>query len=104
MHNPIPPFPKDLFVIRDLLRGGPLFWGHFSPERVRAAVETHRSRFSSTIDDDIGMFFEDTSSPAVYATGQSSGRRLLDAEDDVDPIVEDPVIGYGGWEGNDWMD
>uniref|UniRef100_A0A0D3ADC6 Uncharacterized protein n=1 Tax=Brassica oleracea var. oleracea TaxID=109376 RepID=A0A0D3ADC6_BRAOL len=104
VRNPIPPLLKDLFVVRDLLRGGPLFWSHFSPERVRAAVETHRSRFSLTIDDDMGMSFEDTPSPSVYATGQSSGRRLLDVEDDADPIIEDPVFCHGGWEGNDWMD
>ncbi|CAN7042339.1 unnamed protein product [Brassica rapa subsp. trilocularis] len=41
VHNPIPPFPEDLCVVRNLLCGGPLFWGYFSPERVRAAVETH---------------------------------------------------------------
>ncbi|KAG2246381.1 hypothetical protein Bca52824_086009 [Brassica carinata] len=98
VRNPIPPLLKDLFVVRDLLRGGPLFWSHFSPERVRAAVETHRSRFSLTIDDDMGMSFEDTPSPSVYATGQSSGRRLLDVEDDADPIIEDPVFCHGGWE------
>ncbi|CAF2319527.1 unnamed protein product [Brassica napus] len=96
VYNPIPPCPKDLFVVRDLLRGGPLFWGHFSPERVRVAVETHRSRFSSTIDDDMGVSFEGASSSAVYATGQSSGRRSLDTEDDAEPMVEDPVPGYGG--------
>ncbi|KAG2266353.1 hypothetical protein Bca52824_073432 [Brassica carinata] len=45
----------------------------------------------------MGVFFEDTSSPAVCATGQSSGRRPLDAEDDVEPTVEDPV--FGGREG-----
>nr|VDC66999.1 unnamed protein product [Brassica rapa] len=73
MHNPIPPFLEDLCVVRNLLRGGPLLWGYFSPERVRAAVETHRSCFSLSIDDDMGVFFEDTSLPAVYATGQSSG-------------------------------
>ncbi|CAG7870833.1 unnamed protein product [Brassica rapa] len=73
LHNPIPPFLEDLCVVRNLLRGGPLLWGYFSPERVRAAVETHRSCFSLSIDDDMGVFFEDTSLPAVYATGQSSG-------------------------------
>ncbi|CAN7046008.1 unnamed protein product [Brassica oleracea var. botrytis] len=92
IHNPIPPFPEDLCIVRDLLRGGPLFWGHFSPDRVRAAVETHRSRFGSSIDSDMGVFFEDTPSFAVYGTGQSSGRRLLDAEDDEQPTVEDPAF------------
>ncbi|KAH0853898.1 hypothetical protein HID58_092797 [Brassica napus] len=93
VHNPIPPFLEDLCVVRNLLRGGPLLWGYFSPERVRAAVETHRSCFSSSIDDDMGVFFEDTSLPAVYATGQSSGQRPPDAEDDAEPTVEDPVFG-----------
>ncbi|KAH0848991.1 hypothetical protein HID58_091613 [Brassica napus] len=93
VHNPIPPFLEDLCVVRNLLRGGQLLWGYFSPERVRAAVETHRSCFSSSIDDDMGVFFEDTSLPAVYATGQSSGQRPPDAEDDAEPTVEDPVFG-----------
>ncbi|CAN7093112.1 unnamed protein product, partial [Brassica rapa subsp. narinosa] len=31
MHNPIPPFPEDLCVVRNLLRGGPLFWGTSLP-------------------------------------------------------------------------
>ncbi|KAH0837738.1 hypothetical protein HID58_092364, partial [Brassica napus] len=90
VHNPIPPFPEDLCVVRNLLHGGSLFWGYFSPERVSAAVDTHRSCFSSSIDDDMGVFFEDTSLPAVYATGQSSGRRPPDADDDAEPTVEDP--------------
>ncbi|KAF2556632.1 hypothetical protein F2Q68_00015508 [Brassica cretica] len=92
VHNPIPPFPEDLCIVRDL-RGGPLFLGHFSPERVSAAVEAHRSRSSSSIDNDMGASFEDTSLPAVYATGQSSCRGSLDAEDDGEPTVEDPVSG-----------
>ncbi|CAG7876533.1 unnamed protein product, partial [Brassica rapa] len=93
MYNPIPPFPEDLCVVRKLLRGGLLFWGYFSPERVRAAVETHRSRFSLSIDDGMGVFFEDTSLPAVYAIGQSNGQRPPDAEDDAEPTVEDPIFG-----------
>uniref|UniRef100_M4FJ11 Uncharacterized protein n=1 Tax=Brassica campestris TaxID=3711 RepID=M4FJ11_BRACM len=92
IHNPILPFPEDLCIVRNLLLGGLLFWGHFSPERVRAAVETHRYRFRSSIDSDMGVFFEDTPSSAVYATGQSSGRRLLDAEDDEEPTVEDSAF------------
>ncbi|KAF2545777.1 hypothetical protein F2Q70_00021775 [Brassica cretica] len=63
---------------------------------VRAAVETHRSLFSSSIDDDMGVFFEDTSLHAVYATGQSSGQRPPDAEDDARPTVENPVFGLDG--------
>ena len=89
VHNPIPLFPEDLCVVRNLLRGGPLFWGYFSPERVRPAVETHRSRFSSSIDDDMGVFFEDTSSPST-------------TEDDVEPTVEDSV--FGGREDSDQTD
>ncbi|CAF2133847.1 unnamed protein product [Brassica napus] len=65
----------------------------FSVVRVRAAVEAHRSRFSSSIDNDMGASFEDTSLSAVYATWQSSGRGSLDAEDDGEPTVEDPVSG-----------
>ncbi|KAF3588273.1 hypothetical protein F2Q69_00029311 [Brassica cretica] len=93
LHNPIATFLEDLCIVRDLLRGGPLFWGHFSPERVRTAVEAHRSRSSSSIDNDMAASFEDTSLPAVYATGQSSGRGSLDPEDDGEPTVEDPVSG-----------
>ncbi|CAF1930039.1 unnamed protein product [Brassica oleracea] len=27
LHNPVPPFPEDLCVVRNLLHGGPLCWG-----------------------------------------------------------------------------
>ncbi|CAN6890027.1 unnamed protein product [Brassica oleracea] len=27
VHNPVPPFPEDLCVVRNLLHGGPLCWG-----------------------------------------------------------------------------
>ncbi|KAF3494702.1 hypothetical protein DY000_02053579 [Brassica cretica] len=39
-----PPTPADLFAKRDLLRGRPFFWNSFIVERIRSAVELHRSR------------------------------------------------------------
>ncbi|KAF2554611.1 hypothetical protein F2Q68_00015483 [Brassica cretica] len=55
----------------------------------------HRPRPSPWWSAVLGSFLsrEDTSSPAVYATGQRSGRVSLDAEDDGEPTVEDPVSG-----------
>ncbi|KAH0926459.1 hypothetical protein HID58_018715 [Brassica napus] len=38
------PTPADLFAKRDLLRGRPFFWNSFTVERIRSAVELHRSR------------------------------------------------------------
>uniref|UniRef100_A0A0D3D430 Uncharacterized protein n=1 Tax=Brassica oleracea var. oleracea TaxID=109376 RepID=A0A0D3D430_BRAOL len=40
----LPPSPADLFAKRDLLRGRPFFWNSFTVERIRSAVELHRSR------------------------------------------------------------
>ncbi|CAG7885636.1 unnamed protein product [Brassica rapa] len=103
--QPIPPFQEDLCIVRDLLRGGLLFWGHFSPERVRAAVEAHRSRFSSSIDNDMGASFEDTSLSAVYATWQSSGRGgscfrevVIGWTDPLWPYLYLPGLAVGGFE------
>ncbi|CAG7870765.1 unnamed protein product [Brassica rapa] len=61
---------------------------------VRAAVEAHRFRFSSSIDNVMEASFDDTSLSTVYAAGRSSGRGSLDAEEDGEPTVEDPI----------WMD
>ncbi|KAF8094677.1 hypothetical protein N665_0357s0012, partial [Sinapis alba] len=35
---------SDLYVVRNLLRGDPYFWGYFSHKRVRLAVAYHRMR------------------------------------------------------------
>ncbi|KAF3556581.1 hypothetical protein F2Q69_00013639 [Brassica cretica] len=43
--NPLPPTSDGLRTIRDLLRGGPLFWAMFSLKRVRRVVALHRSHF-----------------------------------------------------------
>ncbi|KAL0835800.1 hypothetical protein Bca101_087689 [Brassica carinata] len=39
----LPPTPADLFAKRDLLRSRPFFWNSFTVERIRSAVEIHRS-------------------------------------------------------------
>ncbi|KAF3530550.1 hypothetical protein DY000_02039576 [Brassica cretica] len=58
--DPIPTFPEDLFVVQDILRGGVVFWGHFSPERVHAAVALHQSRFCSSVEEDAEPTIEDS--------------------------------------------
>ncbi|KAF3507844.1 hypothetical protein F2Q69_00004322 [Brassica cretica] len=40
----LPLTPADLFAKRDLLRGRSFFWNSFTVERIRSAVELHRSR------------------------------------------------------------
>uniref|UniRef100_A0A0D3BVI5 Uncharacterized protein n=1 Tax=Brassica oleracea var. oleracea TaxID=109376 RepID=A0A0D3BVI5_BRAOL len=40
----LPPTPTDLFAKQDLLRSRPFFWNSFTVERIRSAVELHRSR------------------------------------------------------------
>ncbi|KAF3580126.1 hypothetical protein DY000_02031699 [Brassica cretica] len=40
----LPPTHADLFAKRDLLRSRPFFWNSFTIERIRSAVEFHRSR------------------------------------------------------------
>ncbi|CAN7099736.1 unnamed protein product [Brassica rapa subsp. narinosa] len=72
---------------------------------VRAAVGAHRSRSSSSIDNDMGASFEDTSLPAVYATGQSSGRGgscfrevVIGWTDPLWPYLYLPGLAVGGFE------
>ncbi|KAF3585223.1 hypothetical protein F2Q69_00029433 [Brassica cretica] len=40
----LPPTTADLFAKRDLLRSRPFFWNSFTVERIRSAVELHRSQ------------------------------------------------------------
>ena len=37
--------PEGLLTVRELLRGRPCFWAHFSPKWVHHAVALYRSRF-----------------------------------------------------------
>ncbi|KAH0853368.1 hypothetical protein HID58_093260, partial [Brassica napus] len=92
--QPIPPFPEDLCIVRDFSRGGPLFGVIFLP---RGSVR--RSRLIDFVSAHQlimlwRLLFEDTSLSTVYAAGRSSGRGSLDAEEDGEPTVDDPI----------WMD
>ena len=44
--NPPVPLLGDLTLVRSLLRGSPLYWGHFSPKRVLRSVAYYSSGFS----------------------------------------------------------
>ncbi|CAN7022650.1 unnamed protein product [Brassica rapa subsp. trilocularis] len=66
---------------------------HDQRRRTLGGFVQHGRTASRTMGSREAFFGKGTSLPAVYATGQSSGRRLADAEDDAEPTVEDPVFG-----------
>ncbi|KAL0827005.1 hypothetical protein Bca101_050682 [Brassica carinata] len=71
VYDPIPSSSEDLFVIGNILHGGPVFWGHFIPKRVRAAVVLHQSRFGSSIEEDVEPTVEDPIPSSSHVQGRS---------------------------------
>ncbi|KAF3535912.1 hypothetical protein F2Q69_00023511 [Brassica cretica] len=71
VYDPIPSSSEDLFVIGNILHGGPVFWGHFIPKRVRATVVLHQSRFGSSIEEDVEPTVEDPIPSSSHVQGRS---------------------------------
>lgn len=92
--QPIPPFPEELIGVCDLLRGGPIFLGHFLPERIRAAVEIHQSQIGPSVKDDMEVNQNGFTVPAVQVFGQNGGGRWFDVEDDEGSDVDNPFLGF----------
>ncbi|KAG2292976.1 hypothetical protein Bca52824_039645 [Brassica carinata] len=82
VYDPITSFPEDLFVVRNVMRGGPVFWGYFTPERVHAEVALCQSRSGPSTEEDAEPSVEDPISSGFQAHEQSGSLRYYgDAHD-----------------------
>uniref|UniRef100_A0A0D3BGV5 Uncharacterized protein n=1 Tax=Brassica oleracea var. oleracea TaxID=109376 RepID=A0A0D3BGV5_BRAOL len=71
VYDPIRSFPEDLFVVRNVMHGGPVFWGYFTPERVHAEVALCQSRSGPSTEEDAEPSVEDPISSGFQAHEQS---------------------------------